>query len=600
MCSVIFAFGLFMLIGLTNAAEAAPGIAYHLSWEAPQSHYVHVQMDLTNLDGETVEVRIPAWRPGRYIMQNFAKDIIGFSAMDAQGKALAYRKTDKGTWRVQTGGAGHVVVRYKSYARQLDAGASYLDETEAYINPVTLLMYIPGQELQPVKLTLDKPSDWNIATPLDWDETEAAYTAENYHDLVDSPILVSPDFKTYTFEEGGALFELVFQGEANYDSEKVVADVQKIAKAQIDIMQVVPFERYVFMYHLMPHRMGHGVEHKNSTSIVVGPADFENRQWYNGAFLGVTAHELFHAWNVERIRPEAIYHPDYSIENYTTTMWIYEGITSYYTGVSMARAGLMPEKMYLGRIAGGLQFYDNAYGRKVRSVAMSSWDSWTTSDNAPPHTTYSFYTGGNVMGLLLDLEVRGRTDNKKSLDDVFRYLYANYAAKDRGVPENGLEMALEAVAGSSFQPFFDAYVYGTEPIDYNAHFQHAGLVLEKNVDPEKPTVHFGVDFDREGQAPKLRSVEPETPAFEAGLVIDDEMVALDGKRIDKENITKLLKAYQPGDTATLTFFRRGMLRTADVTFTGGRNIKYELKEVEEPSEMQTRIKTAWLKPIVES
>lgn len=594
-------FGLFLLLLFAAAPrlQAAPGIAYHLSWDKPQSHYVHVQMDLTNLAGETLDVRIPAWRPGRYILQNYAKDVIGFWAEDGQGNALTYRKTDKGTWRIQTGGAAHVVVRYQSYARQLDAGASYLDETEAYINPITLLMYIPGQELQPVKLTLAKPADWNVATALEWDAAQAAYTAENYHELVDSPLLISPDFKTYTFEEGGAQFELVFQGEANYDPEKVVADVQKIARAQIEIMQVVPFTRYVFLYHLMPHRIGHGVEHKNSTSIVIGPADFENRRWY-GSFLNVTAHELFHVWNVERIRPEAIYLPDYSVEQYTTTMWIYEGITSYYTGVSLVRAGLMPEQLYLNQVASGLQSYDAAYGRKVRSVAMSSWDSWTTSSDAPPHTTYSFYTGGDVMGLLLDLEVRARTENKNSLDDVFRYLYATYAAQDRGVPETGLEQALEAVTGSSFQSFFDAYVYGTEPIDYNAFLQHAGLRLEKIIDPSKPAVYLGADFEGKKDAPVLQRVEPETPAFEAGLMIDDELVALDGKRIEKDTLNKLLKVYQPGDTATLMFFRRGMLRTADVTFTGGRNLKYVIKPVEEPSKMQTRIKADWLKPMVES
>ena len=573
-------------------AREAP-IAYHLSWDQPNTHYFHIRMDIPNADGQDVQVRIPAWRPGRYILQDFAKHIIDFEATDGAGSALKFQKTDKSTWHIEAGGAQTVTVRYKSYARLLDAGNSYLDDTIASINPITLLMYIPGKEQAPVTLSLDKPADWKVATALDYDEQRGLYPSEDYHELVDSPLFISPDFEVLSFDHAGARFELVLQGKSNYDPDKVLGDVRRIVETQIEIMDDVPFERYVFLYNLLDRPMGHGVEHKNSTVIVSGPANFDNARFYNG-FLSVTSHEFFHVWNAERIRPEAIYHPDYSEEQYTSTMWIYEGITSYYTSLTLARAGLRSAQQYLNQMAGIFKRYDDTPGRSVTSVAMTSWDSWTKSNGAPPNTYYSFYTAGNVLGFLLDLEVRGRTKNKKSLDDVFRYLYKTYAEKDRGVPENGLEMALEEVTGSSFQPFFDAYVYGTEPIDYNKFLNHAGLTLFDGEDRSRPRVSFGASVGGDGEEAKIRSLTPNGSAMNAGLFIDDVLVALDGERITRDNLTTLLKAYEPGDEATLSYFRRDQLHTVQVRLEGGGNARYGIKRVENPTDTQEKIRKDWL------
>ncbi len=592
----VTALSLVLLIGLMGFQQGRhedPVIAYHLSWDKPNSHYFHIRMEIANPDGEAVDVRIPAWRPGRYIVQNYAKDIIDFEAADETGAALTFRKTDKGTWRIQTNGAETVVVRYKSYARALDAGASYLDETEAYLNPITALMYVPGQELRPVSLTLGKPDGWKVATPLNFNDEHGAYLASTYHELVDSPLIISPDFEVLSFDYQDARFEIVFQGQGNYDPAKIVEDLRKIVAEQVEIMQDVPFERYVFLYHLMPYPMGHGVEHKNSTSIVVGPAHFDYPGFY-GAFLRVTSHEFFHVWNVERIRAEAIYHPDYSKENYTTMMWIHEGITSYYASLTLARAGLLDTDGYLQSMAQTFQNYDDDYARTVTSVAMTSWDSWTKTGQAPPYTSYSFYTAGHVLGFLLDLEVRGRTHNDKSLDDVFRYLNQTYARQNQGVPEDGFEKALETVTGSSFQTFFDAYVYGTEAIDYNRCLRHAGLALVKSDDPNRPEVRLGASIGGDDDMVFVQRVRPESAAFEAGLDIDDILLELDGQPITRQNLSGLLKAYHPGDTATLTFKRRGQQRQTTLHFKHRVNIRYEIQPIDTPSALQETIRKDWL------
>lgn len=585
-----------MLLGLLSPTVQGQDIAYHLSWDNPNSHYFDIRMEITNTDESHVDVRVPAWRPGRYILQNFAKNLNHFAAADESGNALPFQKIDKGTWRIVRGEAQTVVVTYKAYAYELDAGNSYLDETEAYFNPVNMMLYIPGKELLPVSFTLDKPADWEIATAMQYDETKKAFIADSYHDFADSPFIVSPTLRTVSFEHDGLTVDMVFQGEGEYDEEKLIADVRGIVNAQIDIMQTVPLDRYVILYHLLPRPMGHGVEHKNSTSIVMGPANFDFPGFYNG-LMSVTSHEFFHVWNVERIRPEAIYHPDYSKEAYTTTMWIYEGITSYYTSLSRLRAGQITEDQYFRQIAGMLQGYDNTYGRKVSSVAMASWDSWTKAGAAPPNTFYSVYTAGNVLGLLLDLEVRGRTDNEKSLDDVFRYLYTAYAAQDRGVPEDGFEKALETVTGTSFMPFFEAYVYGTEDIDYNQFFQHAGLELQKIEDPNRNAVRLGVNIDRSNDQSRISGLTPESAAFKAGLDIDDVILAIDGEAVENNNISVLLKDNKAGDTVNVTIRRRGSERSVPVTLDGGANVRYEIHPMENASATQQAIKADWLRQL---
>ena len=465
----------------TNGDEQdITSIRYTLSWPEPQTHYFHVRIDIMRSITGPVDVCMPAWRPGRYIIQNYARYVVGFEAFDTTGQQLSYKKTDKNTWRVEAGAEYGVVVQYRVYANVLDAGESYLNEREAYVNPISVLMYLHGKEHNPCVLSLNKPNGWNVATPLDFDVSMQGYPAADYHELVDSPFIISPDFEVHAFDHDGARYELVFQGEGNYDPSHILDEVKQIVQAQVDMMGVTPFKRYVFLYHLVPHRFAHGVEHKNSTCIVLGPPDFTDPQ-FQSRFRDFTAHEFFHVWNVERIRPEAIYYPDYSKEMYTTTMWVYEGITCYYTDLSLLRAGLYTIEQFFEELAGALTRYDLALGRKVTSVAMTSWNSWISS-KAPPDTTYSFYLAGHVLGALLDLEIRNSTANRKSLDDVFRYLYTEYAEQDRGVPETGFQNALETIAGRCFQGFFDSYVYGHEAIDYNEFLVHAGLRIQQSGD----------------------------------------------------------------------------------------------------------------------
>ncbi|MFQ5751952.1 MAG: PDZ domain-containing protein, partial [bacterium] len=288
-------------------------------------------------------------------------------------------------------------------------------------------------------------------------------------------------------------------------------------------------------------------------------------------------------------------YPDYSKENYTTTMWLYEGVTSYYGGLTLVRTHQVKKAKYLKNWANTIKRFQNTYGRKVTSVDMVSWDSWTKSmGNAPPNSYFSFYTKGNILGLLLDLEIRHRTKNKKSLNDVMQYLYENYARKNLGVPEYGLQKAVEKVADSSFQTFFADYVHSTVEIDYNRYLQYAGLELLTKQDEKAPEVYLGISTSGDDGETKIRNVIPESPAFKAGLDIGDILLAIDGKRAHKNNLDLLLKKYSPGETVRLTVFRRDVLRHFDVELAEARASKYEIKEIADATKLQVAIRKSWL------
>lgn len=590
--SICFVFGLFSILAISSSF-AQNQIAYRLGWEQPNSHYFHIEMTVEDSKDQSVDFRIPDWRPGRYMVQHFAKDVVQFQAVDGSGKALKARKIDKVTWRVERGGAKKITAKYKYYAHQLDAGASYLDDVEAYFNPIACFMYIPGKEMLPVTLKIDKPADWRVATPMDFDEKKGVFAIGNYHDFADSPFLISPSFKLLSFEYKGATYELAFQGEANFDEKKVVEDVKKVVADLVDMMQNTPFKRYLFMYHLLPYRFGHGVEHKNSTSIVSGPADFDNERFYRG-FLGVTSHEFFHAWNVERIRPAGIFHPDYSQPNFTTLLWVSEGMTSYYGGLAMMRTDLTKKDSYLSGWARTIQGYKNNPGYGVNSVSDISWETWSNSFGAPPNTSYSFYSMGNILGMLLDLEIRHLTENNKSLDDVFRYLNKEYAQKDRGVPDGDFLKAINKVSGKDFSDFFARYVDGTEEIDWNKYLNYAGLKLEEKKGKDSPGVFLGIGTRGDDKQTTISNVTPHSPTAKAGLDQDDILIALDSRRAHRENLDALLKKYQPGDKIKVTVLRREQLRDFEVELAEARNDDFKIVEIEEPNELQAKILKSWL------
>ncbi|HEX7771487.1 MAG TPA: PDZ domain-containing protein, partial [Pyrinomonadaceae bacterium] len=324
---------------------------------------------------------------------------------------------------------------------------------------------------------------------------------------------------------------------------------------------------------------------------------------YRG-FLGLVSHEFFHLWNVKRIRPDALGPFDYTQENYTKVLWVAEGITDYYSDLVLRRAGLISEGEYLAAAARAIQNMQNTPGRLVQSVEESSFDAWVKyyrQDENSVNSQVSYYDKGALLGLLLDLEIRKRSGGAKSLDDVMRYLYAEFFKKDRNYSPADFQKACELMAGSSLEEFFNRYVRGKVELDYNVAFEAAGLRLETNAPPGANAVadrvFFGADVTQEQDRLMVRRVYAGSPAYEQGLNAGDQIVAVDNMRVSSTSFNARLAEKKPGDLVNLTIFRSDDLSTLLIKLGARRDGTYRIVPLPNATPAQKKIYSDWLKSI---
>lgn len=565
-------------------------IDYTIGWDKSNTHLFDITIQVATDRAGDLEFALPTWRPGRYQIQNYARNIQSFSASDEKGQALSWEKLDKSVWRVQNKGAKKVEVRYRYYANTLDAGSSLLSDQEAYFNGTNLFMYLVDRRSEPCQLKILAPPNWQIATALKREEG-TQFSAANYDTLADSPTIASPSLLIQKFQQNGVDFYIAFQGKLNYDIKTIETQVSRIVSEQIKLFGNAPFQEYWFLYHITPGGRWHGVEHSYSTSITMPQAAFATEQ-SRQSFYAITSHEFFHAWNVKRILPQVFNPPDYSREAYTRLLWFFEGVTSYYGDLLMRRANIIDERIYLAGLARTIGDLQNAPGRLLMSAEDASFNNWLQPDDAE-NSQISFYTKGEILGLLLDMEIRRRTENAKSLDDVMRYLNENYAKVGQGVPEDGILTVVNKVTKSDFKDFFTRYVSGYEEIPYNQFVGTAGLQLTTEIDRARPEVTLGVRLSADEKA-SITSVATGSPAMAAGLDRGDILLAIDDQQVNSLNINEILLAYHPGDKVKATVFRNQKLQIFEITLAGGGNNYYQLKRLDKLSEAQQHTINSWL------
>lgn len=566
-------------------------IDYTISWQQANSHLFEITIETPSLGQETIDFALPNWRPGRYLIQNYARNVQEFSVSNDKGQLLDWEKIDKSTWRIQTGKASIVKIYYKYYANILDAGSSLLDDKEAYFNGTNLFMYQVNRRLEKCRLKILTPENWLIATALK-KESQNVFLANSYDELADSPVIASPSLKTQEFTYANTTYHIVFQGKLDYDINTIADNLRKIVEQQVKLFGgTAPFEHYWFLYHIGNNTTWHGVEHSYSTSITM-PANAFALERSRQNFYSISSHELFHAWNVKRIMPSVFLNPDYSREAYTRLLWFFEGVTSYYGELSLRRAEIIDEKVYLAGIEKNISDLQNAPGRLITSVEDASFNDWLQPDDRE-NTRISFYNKGEVLGLLLDLEIRRRTDNAKSLDDVIRYLYQNYAMENQGVPENGILLAVETVSGTDFKKFFSQFISGCDELLYDQVLAIAGLSLQVETDKSRPEAYLGIKLSPDERAIIL-NVTPNSPAMIGGLSKGDVLLAINDNQVNLANLSETLMGYAPNAKVTLTVFRARQLRNFEVTLTNLGNTYYQLKSLANKSEVQQRVFTSWL------
>ncbi|MDQ3089122.1 MAG: PDZ domain-containing protein [Acidobacteriota bacterium] len=571
-----------------------PDINYTVSMSKPWTHLLEVEMRFNWAQmPEMAEIKMPVWTPGSYLIREYARHVQDFSVKNPSGNALDWQKINKNTWQIETKGAKEIVVSYKVYANELTVRTNELNADHAFFNNAALLMFPKGELNAASTIKVMPFGDWKVATGLPKVEGQVnTFRAENFDVLYDSPFEVG-NFLEFPFTVEGVPHRYVFEGEGNYDADKIVKDTAKIIEQSKAIFGDLPYKDYLFIVNL---RGGGGLEHLNSTALQWQKFGFKPESRYT-AFLNLVAHEFFHVWNVKRIRPDVLGPFDYENENYTRLLWVAEGATAYYESVLLRRADLISDKEMLdgkARLIEQLQARPGRFETSLESASLDAWIKYYRQDENSVNNQISYYDKGEVVNFLLDVEIRSASGGAKSLDDVMRFLYDEFSKKNKNYTPADYQKISETMAGKSLEDFFAKYVRGTAEIDYNAIFSGIGLKLETGEEGLKQAFLGGTLAEADGRL-TVRAVPADTPAYQFGLNVNDQIVAIDGNRASQTFLQSHLTSKKPGDKIKLTIFRFDELREIEVTLGGRAKSDYRIVAVENPSDEQKRLYREYLK-----
>lgn len=476
------------------SAPPAPAIHYTIAMPDPASHLFTVTLDIGNVTGSVVKLQMPVWSPGRYARMDFAKNVQEFSVTDGHGKPLGWDRQNGSLWRIHSAASHRIVAHYRVFADDLSGTFSVLDTLHANWNGASIFMYVEGRKPSSVTLHVDPPAGWHIINGDTRRLDQTDYTFENYDRLIDTPTEIAPSFMVDSFMVDNRLYRTVVHHNGPTTPEertRFVAAVRRIVEAHNRVIGPPPLSMYTFLVHLgFPG--GDGMEHLYSTQII------DRHPWVDSATVlaGVetAAHEYFHVWNVKRIRPIALGPFDYTHEQYQPSLWVAEGWTQYYGEMATSRAKLGTTRDTYAMMAGIVQANLTAPGRKEVSARMASFEA-PFFDGAPraqktnsSQTYFSYYFKGAGIALALDLMIRDRSDDARSLDDALRALKAlswdrpsaSYYLQGRGYTEADVERAVSQVMGTDMHAWFDEHVGGTADIDFDRVLALAGLKLDRS------------------------------------------------------------------------------------------------------------------------
>lgn len=618
-------------------------LRYRLTIDRPHTHLFLIEIDLETNGADYIDVEFPAWSPGRYFIYDFVRNVQELSAAAEAGRALRTEKIAKGTWRIRCVGERRARISYRMFADNLSGTFSQLDDRHAAINGSSVFGYIVGRSHEPIALAIDAPDGWKSYTALRRRREKGAqlYHAENYDQLIDSPIEIgAPIARKFVHDDITYHVIIDIAGaegtraskEVREQVDRYVGDVEKIVRAYTDTFGKPEFDEYYFLVNIDPFAPnGDGMEHQASTRLVIS-GYITNDDDYN-ALLDVTSHEFFHIWNVKRLRPAELGPFDYSRESHTTLLWFAEGFTEYYGHLMVRRAGVWDDKQFYKEMDGEFNAVDRSPGRFHRNLRDSSFDTWHAVSARNPmgmvsnfkNTYVNYYYKGAVVGLLLDMEIRKVTGDRRSLDDVIRELYrtsyaeaefGDYYLRGKGYTEEDVYEAVRAVAGEEVSDHLRRLVEGTDDVEYNGYLQHVGLELVRkpkksskkkkkgqeddgaNAD-DKPQRFTGIvlgdprERARE-EFVRVTNVLDGSPADRAGISAGDLIIAIDGERTDGRRWEMVIGMKRAGEKMDVAYFRGARLLTTTVQIADRDMRPLKLEPLEEATAAQKRAREKWL------
>ena len=570
-------------------AQSSAPIAYTVSLTSPEQHLLEVQIMLP--PGATDrELQLPVWN-ALYQVRDFSQYINWIRAKNRAGQPIEVHEINDSRWSIDNAADG-AIVEYQVYADVPGPFGAQLNSHHAFFNLAEILMYPADGRNSPLTLQFSHlPSEWRVAMAIR--ATDLNFHAENYDRLVDSPVEIGR-FQEANFDESGAHFRVIFDADpADYDAQKIVADLHRIVAASISWMNDRPFETYTFFYHFPRGPGGGGMEHAYSTAIEISAEAMKQNL---DALASVSAHEFFHLWNVKRIRPQSLEPIDYTKENFTRALWFSEGVTSTAEGLIQLRAGLLGERQYLERLSEEITDLERRPAHLTQSAEDSSMDAWLEgfSHYRRPERSISYYNKGELLGIMLDLAVRESTAGRYSLREVLQWMNANYAK--RGVffdDSNGIRKAAEAVSHADLASFFTRYVAGTEEIAWDDFLRFVGLHVEAtNVTVADPGFIASRNFDG---PMSVVAVAPDSEAQRAGLQVGDSIIELQGQPAGQESRQELARL-NPGDSLSVKVqSRRAGERQLRWKVSGRQEVQYEIRDLDQVSAEQHARRAAWLK-----
>ena len=574
-------------------------IHYRVFYSHAHRHFISFEATFKTNGNDVLQLQLPSWRPGRYELGNFAKNIRCWKARTNDGKPITFQKRNKDLWEVNVKGVSEVVVEYQYYASELNAGSSYLDDQLLYINPVNCFFYDVAKPEQEFKIDFELPSNYRIATGMR-KLSEHSLHADSFDNLADCPLIASASLNTLSYEAGGKNYYMHFQGEVKLDMERLVKEFRAFTLEQLALFGDIPCEEYHFLFHFLPYFVRHGVEHCNSTVIAMGPAaDFQQESLFKD-LLGISCHELFHTWNIKSIRPVEMMPYNFTGENYNQSGFVAEGVTTYYGDYLLWRTGSFNNEDWFEVLNDTIQTHFDNPGRLNYSVAESSFDTWLDGYSPGiPWRKVSIYNEGFLIALICDIHIRSTSGGKLSLDDLMKNMYIEFGKTGRGYTTEDYCALLKEYGGSKISQVIDSIIFGKE--NYKPFLQEAlgllGLNLTVTPSMKFSESTFGLMVEETNTKITVQSVVENSPADLAGLWAGDEIIALDGT-LPYKNFQLLLKTKQ--GKSLWTILRKNKLVQL---FLEGSNepqaFRYKVTPLENPSEEMSTMFNAWKKSMHE-
>lgn len=518
-------------------------VEYTLRNPHPHKKFLEIEVVFPTYGADKLNLHLPAWRPGRYELGNFARNIQRFEpthpavqaeTLEKKIGALPWRKLDRNQWEIDCLGLDHVRICYNYYAAELNGGSTWVDDNQVYVNPVNCFFYRPERPDEHFRITLDLPKNYRTATGLE-KASELTLLARGFQELMDSPFIAAADLKAFQYEVEGVRFHIWIKGRFERDAQHMVEHFEAFTKKQMQAFGTFPVSTYHFLFQFPDHVTRHGVEHANSTVIAIGPAEWMNSAAGYLEMLGIASHELYHTWNIKSIRPLEMMPYDFQRENYSRLGYVAEGVTTYFGDLYLLRAGLITLDTYLAMLAEQIDRHVNNAGRFNLSLADSSFDTWVDGYvQGIPHRKVSIYNEGCLTALMTDLAIRKASNDERSLDDVMRLMYVRFGQKAKGYTADDYRNIVNEVAGIPLDYLFDQFIYGRE--DYLKALvpalQHLGLQLMVQMGTRFSSIS-GALGEGTAQGYRIDAVVADSPADRAGLAVGDYLIAANGIALDQ-------------------------------------------------------------------